>query len=366
MSTPQIEDGFTMIANQLMEAILRGGFSQRELLVLLTIMRKTYGYKKTEDDMSASQIGTMCGVARQHVTTTLNGLAVRNAITKRPGQYGMVVGIQKDHRKWVGAGQLKAVPTSAFPETREPADGDEGSPESGLVPNQDVSQIGTGGSPESGQVDSPDSGHTKENLPKENHQKKKSCAPQADRDDDGETPAGQLGRAMTGTAAQIADRFERFYAAYPHKRSRGTAEKAFAKLKPSEELLEEMLAALAVRAASGTWVELKFVPYPASWLNAKGWEDVVQAEYSPAEREVIEVFNETLGGKMGEASVDVFDATRAAQIREFLTFQSKPDLARRFFTWFRDGSEAPPHCGLDWLIGRKVYADAIQGRYTRK
>jgi phage replication O-like protein O len=359
MSTPQIEHGFTMIANELLEAILGGGFSHREQSVLFTIIRKTYGYAKREDDMSAAQIGAVCGVARQHVTSTLNALAGRNVISKRPGKFGMVIGIQKDHRKWISSEQLKTIVSGVGL-----ADFD--SPESGLVPKQDMSQSGTGDSPESGQVDSPDSGHTKETLPKENHQKKTSCAPQADRDDDGETPAGQPGRAMTGTAAQIADRFERFYAAYPKKRSRGVAEKAFAKLKPSEELLAEMLAGLAARAASGTWVDLQFVPHPASWLNAKGWLDVVQAEYSPAEREVIEVFNETLGGRMGEASVTVFDAARAASIREFLTFQSKPDLARRFFTWFRDGSEAPPHCGLDWLIGRKVYADAIQGRYTRK
>lgn len=352
MSTPQLEDGFVRIANELLEAILGGGFSQRELLVLLTIMRKTYGFQKSEDDMSASQIGDMCKLARPHVTTTLNLLAQRNVITKRPGRFGAIVGIQKDRRKWVSSEQTKPAPAST--------ESVQGCTDSVHVPDQYI------GSTDSVQVDSTDSVHTKDNLQKENHQKKTSCAPQADRDDDGETPAGQPGRATTGTAAQIADRFERFYAAYPKKRSRGIAEKAFAKLKPSEELLVEMLGALAKRAASGTWVDQQFVPHPASWLNAKGWLDVVQAEYSTAEREVIEVFNETLGGQMGEVSVVVFDASRAALIREFLTFQSKPDLARRFFTWFRDGSDAPPHCGLDWLIGRKVYGDAIQGRYTRK
>jgi phage replication O-like protein O len=352
MSTPQIEDGFTMIANQLLEAILAGGFSQRELLVLLTIMRKTYGFKKTEDDMSASQIGDMCGLARPHVTATLNQLAQRNAIRKRAGRFGSIVGIQKDHRKWISLEQLKPAPAST--------ELVQGSTHSVHVPNEYAT------STDSVQVDSTDSVHTKENLPKENHQKKKSCAPQADHDQVGETPACQLGQRMTDTAAQIQDRFERFYAAYPKKRSRGAAEKAFGKLKPSEELLGEMLDALAARARSGTWVDLQFVPHPATWLNDKGWKDVVQAEYLPAEREVIEIFNETLGDQMGEASSTVFDAARAALIREFLTFQSKPDLARRFFTWFREGSEAPPHCGLDWLIGRKVYGDAIQGRYTRK
>ncbi|WP_374993057.1 replication protein, partial [Burkholderia multivorans] len=50
--SPQIEDGYTRIANELYEAILGFGFTQRQLLVLLTVLRKTYGYGKKEDDMS--------------------------------------------------------------------------------------------------------------------------------------------------------------------------------------------------------------------------------------------------------------------------------------------------------------------------
>jgi phage replication O-like protein O len=352
MSTPQLEDGFVRIANELLEAILGGGFSQRELLVLFTIMRKTYGFQKSEDDMSASQIGDMCKLARPHVTTTLNLLAQRNVITKRPGRFGAIVGIQKDRRKWVSCEQTKPVPAST--ESVHPCT------DSVHVPNEYT------GSTESVQADSTDSVHTKDNLQKDNYQKKTSCAPQADRDLGGETPAGQPGRAMTGTAAQIADRFERFYAAYPKKRSRGVAEKAFAKLKPSEELLAEMLAALAVRAASGTWVDLQYVPHPASWLNAKGWADVVEAEYSPVERDVIEKFNDALGDVTGVVSTTLFVPARAAAIRDFMTFSKKPGFLDRIFPWVRDNATIPPNAGFDWLISRKGYDTATGGQHNRK
>ncbi|WP_056439314.1 replication protein [Massilia sp. Root335] len=169
MSTPQLEDGFTMIANELLEAVLGGSFSHREQSVIFTIIRKTYGYGKKEDDMSAAQIGAMCGLARQHVTSTLNALAARNVITKRQGTYGMIVGVQKDHRRWISANQLKSQ-----------AGLDSGladSPKTGLVPKQDTSQNRTSASPESGQVDSPKSGHTKENLPKENLKRKSTPKP---------------------------------------------------------------------------------------------------------------------------------------------------------------------------------------------
>jgi phage replication O-like protein O len=157
-ATPQLEDGFVRIANELLEAVLAFKFTHREVLVLLTIIRKTYGYGKKTDDISASQIGDMCNIARQHVTSTLNSLAMRNVITKKPGRFGSIIGVQKNHKKWVTEEQISA--TEASPKSGQ------GCPKSGLVPNRDAS------SPKSGQVDSPKSGHTKDNLPKDNPTKK--------------------------------------------------------------------------------------------------------------------------------------------------------------------------------------------------
>lgn len=359
MSTPQLEDGYIRIANALYEAIMLGGFSQRELLVLLAIMRKTYGYSKTVDDMSAAQIGALCGVARQHVTTTLNALVARNVITKRPGVYGMIIGIQKQISKWISTGQLKS-------QVAPPVEGYVDSPKSGLVPNRDTSQSGTGGSPELGQVDSPESGHTKDNLPKDNYQKTNSCAPQANREQVDGTPAGQKGRAKTGTNDELRVQFERFYAAYPRKRSRGAAEKAFGKLKPDAETVDAMLAAIARLQQSGEWVDPQFIPHPAKWLNSGGWLDQVQTDYTTEEVEVIEAFNVALGDQLGIVSLAPFAADRAAAIRDFRTFSSKPGFVVRFFPWVREHATFPPSVGFDWVISRKGYANLTGGQHSRK
>lgn len=169
MTTPQLEDGHVRIANELLEAILGFGFSQRELLVLLTIIRKTYGFNKKEDDMSASQIGEICCLARPHVTAVLNQLAQRNVISKRQGKFGSIVGIQKNYKKWVTSDQIKGTQASTesvqagSTETVHTGSTDlvQGSTESVLVPDQ------YGGCPDSVQVDSTDSVHTKDNLPKD-------------------------------------------------------------------------------------------------------------------------------------------------------------------------------------------------------
>lgn len=75
--------------------------------------------------------------------------------------------------------------------------------------------------------------------------------------------------------SSLAERFDQFWAAYPKKRSKGQAEKAWAKIKPNEQLLGQMLDAIERAKTSVDWTRDsgKYMPYPATWLNAKGWED---------------------------------------------------------------------------------------------
>ena len=71
------------------------------------------------------------------------------------------------------------------------------------------------------------------------------------------------------------ERFDAFWAAYPKKKSKGQAEKAWIKINPDDELLGVMLSSLERLKRSKDWLKDggQFIPYPATWLNAKGWED---------------------------------------------------------------------------------------------
>lgn len=75
------------------------------------------------------------------------------------------------------------------------------------------------------------------------------------------------------TLAQTA--FARFWEAYPRRKNRGQAERAWQKLKPSEQLIAQILQAIERATTSESWQKEsgRFIPYPASWLNAKGWLD---------------------------------------------------------------------------------------------
>ncbi len=69
--------------------------------------------------------------------------------------------------------------------------------------------------------------------------------------------------------------FDRFWAAYPHKTAKAFASKVFARIDPDEALLARMLAALEWQAKSEQWLKESglYIPHPATWLNAKRWED---------------------------------------------------------------------------------------------
>ena len=73
----------------------------------------------------------------------------------------------------------------------------------------------------------------------------------------------------------IYEHFEKFWLAYPKKKNKGTAEKAFKKINPSKKLLETILLKIEQAKLSKDWIKKsgQYIPYPASWLNAMGWED---------------------------------------------------------------------------------------------
>ena len=71
------------------------------------------------------------------------------------------------------------------------------------------------------------------------------------------------------------DYFSDFWREYPKKVSKPDAQKAFAKIKMDDALMEKVMAALFESMESDQWKAEngKFIPHPATWLNKRRWED---------------------------------------------------------------------------------------------
>ena len=77
------------------------------------------------------------------------------------------------------------------------------------------------------------------------------------------------------TPAQQESAFGAFWTAYPNKKAKSAALKAFSKLKLDTALLAEMLKAIEVQKQSAQWQKDsgQFIPMPSTWLNQRRWED---------------------------------------------------------------------------------------------
>lgn len=77
---------------------------------------------------------------------------------------------------------------------------------------------------------------------------------------------------------EIERLFTQFWQKYPNKKAKKKAYDAFYKLLPDNMLLEKMIDAIEKQAQSEGWRKEngRFIPYPASWLLGRRWEDEEQ------------------------------------------------------------------------------------------
>jgi phage replication O-like protein O len=96
MADPQIENGHTRIANELLEHLIQLHLSPNQWQVLLCIIRKTYGFHKKVDRIANSQVVEATGLGKSVVCRAIKNLQDRKLITRN----GKHIGIQKDWERW--------------------------------------------------------------------------------------------------------------------------------------------------------------------------------------------------------------------------------------------------------------------------
>lgn len=109
--------------------------------------------------------------------------------------------------------------------------------------------------------------------------------------------------------ATIFKRFERFWEAYPRKKGKGDAEKKFMQIAPSEELFDRIMVSLEEQKQTRQWQEDggRFIPYPATWLHQRRWEDEPDASVTGGVKQkkgsfdIDEFFNRALEKSYGKS-----------------------------------------------------------------
>ena len=100
MANPQVENGHTDIANEIVEALAGIRISGEEWQILLVILRKTYGWHKKSDCISLSQFQILTKVKKPNIIRAINKLVEKNIIIKKDNGNVSNYTFNKDFTNW--------------------------------------------------------------------------------------------------------------------------------------------------------------------------------------------------------------------------------------------------------------------------
>lgn len=103
MASPQKENGGTIIANELYDVILKIPLTLRELKVLLTVIRFSYGFNRKHAELSLRFISKATHIRFHHISNSIKSLQEKNIITlleSSKHKQGRKIKLNKDYETW--------------------------------------------------------------------------------------------------------------------------------------------------------------------------------------------------------------------------------------------------------------------------
>lgn len=114
MAGPQLEDGYTQIANKILEETARHKFNGTQYSILLVVWRYTYGFKRKSHELSIGFIAEAINAADpKGVKRELNNLLLRNvllAANEAQGSRPRSIGFNKNFSQWLDEVPLQEKP----------------------------------------------------------------------------------------------------------------------------------------------------------------------------------------------------------------------------------------------------------------
>ncbi|EJJ4257960.1 replication protein [Salmonella enterica] len=90
-----LDDGYTRLANELLDAVMCSGLPETELCILMAVWRKTYGYNKKMDWISNEQLEEMIQKHHTHCSTAKNSLIRKKVLIQEGRRVGMNIHISE-------------------------------------------------------------------------------------------------------------------------------------------------------------------------------------------------------------------------------------------------------------------------------
>lgn len=104
MAGPELSDGFTRVANEVIEEVAKHKFNGTQLRILLIVWRQTYGWRRKSAELSATYLATALQSDLRGVKKELNHLLdIKVLAVHKPakGKNGRFIGFNKYTDQWL-------------------------------------------------------------------------------------------------------------------------------------------------------------------------------------------------------------------------------------------------------------------------
>ncbi|MGD6899318.1 replication protein [Bacillus infantis] len=122
MASPQIEKGYTRIANEIFKQIMRVNLNGTQFRIVMAIWRYTYGFKRKEHEMALSFIAGLIDASKSQVNRELANLIERKIINSNGigPNGGRILGFNKDYEEWDSESSGATTASTKAPAPKQP------------------------------------------------------------------------------------------------------------------------------------------------------------------------------------------------------------------------------------------------------
>lgn len=231
---------FTPVPNEILQKAAQARLNGTQYAIMLTVWRYTYGFQRGEHELSLTFIARATGIHRLQIQREIKKLidfkilkVVREAAFNHQSR---IIALNENLEDWELNSKQLTKTLTGNKNINHTVNGLANRTVNGLV-NQEIK--------------------LKENI----------------KEIDGPPVKGNSFSPFTSKKQK--EMFNTFWLAYPKKKSKGQAEKTWAKINPDNGLFDEIMQGLERAKKSKDWKKDggQFMQHPSTWLNAKGWED---------------------------------------------------------------------------------------------
>ena len=235
----QLENGYTRIANELLEEIPQLGFNGTQLSILIAIIRYTYGFQRKEHKLSLTFLAKATNKHKMHIQKEVKNLINMNVLIEQAAptfRSSRVIGLNKNIRSWQLVEPLAVTEIAAVSQDY----------------NATVSK------------------KTNPTVSRNANQKRK-------KENRKETESDFSSQPKADTKKEYDDYFVKVWGAYQNKKGKNKIS-AKQKQKLYKEVPEEpMLQAIEKYKQDKKGVEQRFIMHGSTWFNG-GYEDYIECE----------------------------------------------------------------------------------------